>query len=159
MLVRFEFRAFHYVGVAFWLGSYMARLEDIDETVDHYLKTLLTYYRDTDPARGPDDEHSKHAMAEHAIEVFWYLHGKLMSWAQAHMTGYAILGENPDLVEFLELKLGQEIDEDSHVLEQIGLLYNYNPPDDQDPELLQVQALLEEFGELGSVDELTQVLA
>lgn len=126
----------------------MARLEDIDETVDRYLKTLLAYYRDTDPAKGPDEEFSKHAMAEHAIEVFWYLHGKLMSWAQAHMTGYAILSENPGLVEFLELKLGLEIDEDSHVLEQIGLLYNYNPPDDQDPDLLQMQALLEEFGEL-----------
>jgi hypothetical protein len=92
-------------------------------------------------------------MAEHAIEVFWYLHGKLMSWAQAHMTGHAILAENPSLLEFLELKLGKEIDEDSHVLEQIGLLYNYNPPGRQDPELLNVQALLEQFGELANEED------
>lgn len=68
-----------------------------------------------------------------------------MSWAQAHMKGYAILRETPSLSEFLETKLGCEIDEDPHVLEQIELLYNYNPPDDNDPELLRIEELLEEF--------------
>jgi transcriptional regulator with XRE-family HTH domain len=134
----------------------MARLKGIEETVDLYLKTLLEFYRDTDPAKGPDDQYSKHAMAELAIERFWYLQGKLMSWAQAHMTGYAILCETPGLSEFLENKLGHEIDEDSHVLEQIGLVYNYNPPDCEDPELLRVHDLLEEFAdsELGDNERL-----
>ena len=131
----------------------MARLKDIDETVAHYLETLLAYYTKTDPANGVDDHLSKHARAQHAIEVFWYLQGKLMSWAQAHMTGYAILSETPGLAEFLKEHLGEEIDLDSHVLEQIGLLYNLNPPDDDDPDLLRIQELFEKFCELNEIPD------
>jgi len=135
----------------------MARLADIDEWLEHYIKTLLAYYRDSDPANGPDGERSKHRMAEHAIDVSWYLHGKLMSWAQAHMTGYAILSEIVGLAEFLEQRLGQEIDEDSHVLEQIGLLYNHNPPDPEDPNLTRIRDLLEEFAN-SELDESERLL-
>jgi len=95
----------------------------------------------------------KHEFAGLAIEKFWYMHGKLLSWAQAHMTGYSILSENPKLVRFLEKKLGYELTEDSHILEQIGLLYNYNPPDSDDEALCQALALLEEFNAENPGDE------
>lgn len=131
----------------------MARLDDIEETISDYLETLLAFYRDTDPAKGQDHQRSKHAMAQHAIDVFWHLQGKLMSWAQAHMTGYALLCETPGLGEFLEKKLGYEIDEDSHVLEHLGLLYNDNPPNREDPDLILIYELLEEFTDTEIGDE------
>ncbi|WP_420408448.1 hypothetical protein [Hoeflea sp.] len=123
----------------------MARLNDIEEITSDYLETLLAHYRRTDPAKGSDNKRSKHKMAEHAINVFWHLQGKLMSWAQAHMTGYALLCETPGLGEFLEEKMGYEIDEDSHILEHLGFLYNGNPPNREDPDLLRMCELLEEF--------------
>jgi hypothetical protein len=63
------------------------------------------------------------------------------------------LSENPDLVSFLEEKLGYELTEDSHVLEQIGLQYNMNPPDQEDKELERTLALLEEYNQENPGDE------
>ncbi len=123
----------------------MARLEDLDNWIDTYLQSLKDVYSETDPKRGGDSEIAKHELAQLAIENFWYLHGKLLSWAQAHMTGYAILSNNPQLVSFLEQQLGYQLNEDSHALEQIGLLYNFNPPDDRDPDLYRMKSLLEQF--------------
>src|SRR5271157_2568728 len=131
----------------------MARLDDLDDRIDGYLRFLKEVYYETDPNKGQDAETAKHELAQLAIERFWYLHGKLLSWAQAHMTGYCILSENPKLVGFLEEKLGYEINEDSHVLEHIGLQYNYNPPDDEDNNLKQTLALLEEFNAQNPGDE------
>jgi hypothetical protein len=123
----------------------MARLNDLDDEIDRHLRFLKEVYYETDPNKGQDNEIAKHQLAQLAIERFWYLHGKLLSWAQAHMTGYCVLSENPKLLGFLEEKLGYEINEDSHVLEQVGLQYNYNPPDREDKALEQTLALLEEF--------------
>lgn len=131
----------------------MARLDDIEDTISDYVEILLAYYRHTDPAKRPDYQLSKHKIAEQAIDVFWHLQGRLMSWAQAHMTGYALLCETPGLGKFLEEKLGYEIDEDSHVLEHIGLVYNYNPPDPEDPDLIRIYELLEEFSEAEMGDD------
>jgi hypothetical protein len=131
----------------------MARLNDLDDWIDVYLRYLKEAYYETDPNKGEDGEIAKHELAGLAIEKFWYLHGKLLSWAQAHMTGYSILSENPKLVSFLETKLGYEITEDSHILEQIGLVYNYNPPDREDKALNDAGALLEEFNAQNPGDE------
>jgi hypothetical protein len=131
----------------------MARLEDLDEWIDGYLQFLKEVYYETDPNKDQDGGIAKHELAQLAIEKFWYLHGKLLSWAQAHMTGYCILSENPNLVSFLEEKLGYEITEDSHVLEQIGLQYNYNPPDGEDKALEQTLALLQDFNAKDPGDE------
>jgi hypothetical protein len=128
----------------------MARRSDIREYVDLYVDTLLRLYDKTDPKLGSDSEVGKHELAQKAIEVFWYLHGKLLIWAQAHLTGYAILSENPNLVSYLEKKLRTEITEDSHVLEQIGLQYPFNPPDDEDRELNQTREWLLAFNESGN---------
>ena len=110
-------------------------------------------YYETDPNKGEYGEIAKHELAQLAIEKFWYLHGKSLSWAQAHLTGYCILSENPKLVRFLEEKLGYEINKDSHVLEHIGLQYNFNPPDREDKALDQTLALLEEFNAQNPGDE------
>ena len=115
----------------------MAQLDDLDDWIDGYLRFLRDVYYETDPNKGQDSEIAKHELAQLAIERFWYLHGKLLSWAQAHMTGYCILSENPSLVGFLEEKLGYEINEDSHLLEHIGFQYNFNPPDGEDNALEQ----------------------
>lgn len=123
----------------------MARNSDIRERVDGYIDTLLRLYDETDPKLGPDSELAKLERARKAVEVFWYLHGKLLVWAQAHLTGYSILSENPELVSYLEDKLGEEITEDSHILEQIGLQFPLNPPDDNDSDLNRVNEWLIEF--------------
>ncbi len=131
----------------------MAQLDDLDDWIDGYLRFLKDVYYESDPNKGEDGEIAKHEFAQLAIEKFWYLHGKLLSWAQAHMTGYCILSENPKLVAFLEEKLGYEINEDSHLLEHIGLQYNFNPPDREDNALEQTLALLEEFNAQNPGDE------
>jgi hypothetical protein len=131
----------------------MARLNDLDYWIDRYLQYLRKLYYKTDPNKGGDAEIAKHQLAESAIENFWYLQGKLLSWAQAHMTGYCILSENPKLVSFLQAKLGHEITEDSHILEQIGLLYNFNPPDREDNVRNETLALLEEFNRQNPGDQ------
>ena len=97
----------------------MARELDIREYVDGCIDTLLRLYDETDPKLSRESELAEHELAQKAVEVFWYLHVKLLVWAQAHLTGYSILSENPELVGYLEDKLGEEITEDSHVLEQI----------------------------------------
>jgi hypothetical protein len=131
----------------------MARLDDLDEEIGGYLQFLKGVYYRTDPNKGEDAENSKLELARLAVERFWYLQGKLLSWAQAHLTGYCILKENPDLVSFIEEKLGSRITEDSHILEQIGLQYNWNPPEREDGELDQILALLEEYNEKNPGEE------
>jgi hypothetical protein len=126
----------------------MARLTDIDEWLEGHLQFLKEDYFETDPDRGEESEIAKHEFAQMAVEKLWYLQGKLLSWAQAHLTGHSILSENPELVSFLEEKLGYEIHEDCHVLEQLGLVYNFNPPNPDDPALERMKALLEEFNAL-----------
>jgi hypothetical protein len=64
----------------------MARLEDLDDWTEVYLQYLKETYYETDPNKGEDAEVSKLEFARLAIEKFWYLHGKLLSWAQAHIT-------------------------------------------------------------------------
>jgi hypothetical protein len=131
----------------------MARLEDLDDWIDNYLRNLKKFYYLTDPDKSDDREISKLELARLAIEQFWYLQGKLLSWAQAHITGYCILNENPELVGFLEERLGYKINEDSHLLEQIGFQYNMNPPNRDDEILDQTLELLEEFNRNNPGDE------
>jgi hypothetical protein len=131
----------------------MARLDDLDEWIEVYLGFLKEVYYKTDPNKRENAENSKLELARLAIDRFWYLQGKLLSWAQAHLTGYCILSENRELVSFLEEKLGYKITEDSHVLEQIGLQYNWNPPHREDKELDRTLKLLEEYNEANPGDE------
>ena len=131
----------------------MARLEDLDDWINNYLRNLKKFYYLTDPDKSDDREISKLELARLAIEQFWYLQGKLLSWAQAHITGYCILNENPELVGFLEERLGYKINEDSHLLEQIGFQYNMNPPNRDDEILDQTLELLEEFNRNNPGDE------
>lgn len=130
----------------------MARLKDLDEWIDGHLQFLREVYFETDPQHGEKSEISKHELAQIAVEKFWYLQGKLLGWAQAHLTGHSILMENPQLVGFLEERLGYSLHEDSHELEQIGLLYNFNPPDDEDPALQRMHELLNEYNSLHEDD-------
>ncbi len=128
-------------------------MSDIRDWVENYTDTLLQLYEMTDPKLGADGEVGKLETARKAIEVFWFLHGKLLVWAQAHLTGHAILFENPQLVSFLEQKLGEEITEDSHVLEQLGLQYVFNPPDDEDADYNRAYRWLNEFSGISARNE------
>lgn len=108
----------------------MARREVDTETVEHFLDTIRRGLEQTSPALGDETEPGKHVVASQVIESFWYVHGYLLAWAQAHMAGYVILLNNPGLREYLEDCLGVEIDNDSHVLEKIGSLVTRDPHDD-----------------------------
>ncbi len=123
----------------------MARDPEIREYIHLYLDVLFELYEESDPSLGEASEDGKLARARHAIEVWWRLHDKLMVWAQAHLTGHSICMHTPELTDFLNRELQTEITEDSHILEQIGLLYSCNPPDDCDPDLLRAEDLIEEF--------------
>lgn len=63
-----------------------------------------------------------------AVHHWWRLYGYLMLWSQAHLTGYHIARDNPEWVDVLSAIRGSEIDEDSHELELLGLLFAANPP-------------------------------
>lgn len=131
----------------------MARLVDLDHLIESYLQGLKELYYMTDPNTSDDKEISKLELARMAINQFWYLQGRLLSWAQAHITGYCILTENPNLTAFLNKKLGYEITEDSHILEQIGFQYNWNPPDRDDQILDSTLELLEEYNRINQGDD------
>ena len=131
----------------------MARPKDLDEWIDGHLQFLKEVYFETDPEQGEESELAKHELAQLAVEKLWYMQGKLLGWAQAHLTGYSILSENPELVSFLEERLGYPLHEDSHALEQLGLVYNLNPPDRDDPALQRMEVLLEEYNALHPGDD------
>ena len=123
----------------------MARRKDIGEQVQMYVDVLLELYKETDPAFGAKSETAKLTLARHAVETLWRLHDAVVVWAQAHLAGYSILSEMPELVAFLNERFDADITEDSHLLEQIGLQYSLNPPDDNDKALNNMHDLLVQF--------------
>jgi len=132
----------------------MARRTDIREEVQSYVDSLIELYEESDPSLGEQSEEAKLALARHAVEIWWRLHDCLMVWAQAQLTGYSILTNKPELAHFLNRKLGANINPDSHVLEQIGLQYAFNPPDKNDKSLNQTDDLLQDFAKEAANTEL-----
>lgn len=111
----------------------MFREPDIREEISGLIDVLVEMYHETDPSKGEESEYGKLEIARQAIEKFWYLFGRLLLWAQCHITGYCIARDNPKVVQILKEEFGIEVTEDSHLLEVLGLLYPYNPVDREEP--------------------------
>ncbi len=61
-----------------------------------------------------------------------------------HIVGYCLAKNHQKILGRLPILFGDEIDEDSHELELLGLQFIFNPIDQDAPELLAVE---EAFGE------------
>jgi hypothetical protein len=97
----------------------------------------------TDPGRGPASEEDKLENARRAIDIWWYLFGELLLWAQSHIAGYEFGRSNPDFMEKLSKMFGHEITVDSHILEYIGLGFSLNRVNYDDPMMQQVEGAIE----------------
>ena len=131
----------------------MSRDPDIRTSIEHYLHILFELYEQTDPAKGPESQDAKLALARHAIEVWWRMHDELMLWAQSQIVGYCLAKNHQEIFERLPILFGDEIDEDSHELEFLGLQFVDNPADRNAPELLAVEEALREGGDVFFGDE------
>lgn len=100
----------------------------LKDDVQHFVKILIELHDETDPGGGEETELGKMERARLAIHHWWRLYGRLMLWAQAHLTGYYVARDNPKWVDQLTAIRGSELDEDSHELELLGLLFVANPP-------------------------------
>ncbi len=128
----------------------MLRNPDIREEISGIIDVLVELYYETDPAKGEESEYGKLENARQAVEKFWYLFGRLLLWAQCHITGYCIARDNPRIREIIEEEFKTKLTEDSHLLEVIGLLYPYNPVDREDALLKQMSDRLENETEVMS---------
>jgi hypothetical protein len=97
----------------------------------------------TDPDRGSASEENKLENARWAIEMWWYVFGELLLWAQSQLAGYEYGRSNPDFMERLSKIFGHEITVDSHVLEYIGLGFSWNRVNYDDPMMQQVEEAME----------------
>ena len=104
------------------------RRDDIREMVHHYLDTLLDLHDRTDPIHGEDGEIEKLYYARRAYEIWWYLHDKLMLWAQSHILAFHMLRDHQNILELYEKSTGENLHQDSHDLEFLGSHYSYNAP-------------------------------
>jgi hypothetical protein len=123
---------------------------DIRATVADYTKTLIKLYEITDPIRGVVSEEDKLERARQAIELWWYLYGDLLLWAQSQITGYEFGRSNPEIMEKLSV-FDREITVDSHILEYIGVGFSLNPVNYDDPVLEKIDELIEKYG--GGLDD------
>lgn len=101
---------------------------ELKDDVRHFVQILIELHDESDPKLGKETEVGKMERARLAVHHWWRLYGRLMLWAQAHLTGYHIARDSPKWVDQLSTIRGSEIDEDSHELELLGLLYAANPP-------------------------------
>ena len=112
------------------------RYEFIRDEIEHYISALVELHDTTDPSGGQATETFKLEKARRAVELWWYLGGRLLLWAQSQIAGYKLLKDEPLLLEKLEQIIGGKITGDSHILEYLGLCFQFNPPERDDPLLL-----------------------
>ena len=123
----------------------MARNPDIREEVQHYIDSLIAAYELSDPEKGAESELGKIEQARLAINIWWKLYDRLLLWAQAHMTGYAMTSNMPELTAFINENTGKDLTENCHILEQLGYIYTHNPLNTNHPDYNYAQKLLEDF--------------
>ncbi|MFT4090763.1 MAG: hypothetical protein QM645_08530 [Asticcacaulis sp.] len=107
------------------------RYENIREEIDIYYNKLIELYEHTDPKHGDNSEINKLYYSRKAYEIWWYMHDKLMLWAQSHLFAYHQMRENPELIDKFETITQDELTENSHYLEFLGSHYSFNVPDEQ----------------------------
>lgn len=136
----------------------MFRETNIRSEIESYLETLVDLYEETNPAKGTESEAGKLELARQAIEIHWRIFGRLMLWAQCHLTGYCIAKRNPHVVEILRDEFHINLTEDSHELEVLGLLYPCNPVDRDDPLLNKFEDRFENESEIMSNEALRDII-
>lgn len=104
----------------------MARSKDIRKTTKFYTDILIRNYEDTDPDRKNRSPINKTEVAIHTIEVWWQLFGRLIGWAQAHLTGRAIIADSNEVVSWIKTNFDTEFHEDSDFVEYLGWQYIAN---------------------------------
>jgi hypothetical protein len=72
---------------------------EIRKNVARYIRNLVELYEMTDPGRGTVSEDYKLECARQAIEIWWYLFGELLLWAQSQIAGNEICRANPGFVQ------------------------------------------------------------
>lgn len=136
----------------------MFRETNIRSEIESYLETLVELYEETDPAKGEESEAGKLELARQAIEIHWRIFGRLILWAQCHLTGYCIAKRNPRVVDILRDEFHINLTEDSHELEVLGLLYPYNPVDREDPLLRRFEDRFENEQEVMNYETLRDII-
>jgi hypothetical protein len=119
---------------------------EIRATVARYIRSLIKLYEMTDPIRGAESEEDKLERARRAIELWWYLYGELLLWAQSQIAGYEFGRANPEIMEKLSKVFDREITVDSHILEYIGLGFSWNRVNYDDPVMEKMDELMEKYG-------------
>lgn len=126
----------------------MPRSKTIREDIQPYIDNLIEIYEETNPDLGEISELEKMENISWATDMWWKLFGDLMGWAQSHLTGYAIMKENPEFIDFLANKLNKTIHEGSHELEHFGWTYSPNRPDGECEEQKAMELIThDEYGE------------
>jgi len=118
---------------------------EIRKTVARYVRSLIELYVTTDPVQGAVSEADKLEKARRAVGLWWYLFGELLLWAQSQIAGYEFGKSNPDFIEKLSNRLGQEITVNSHALEHIGLGWSWNRVNYDDPTMEKVEDAMEKY--------------
>jgi hypothetical protein len=121
------------------------RRPNIRSYIEDYIARLVELYEMTDPSRGLASEENKLENARWAIEMWWYVFGELLLWAQSQLAGYEYGRANPDFMEKLSEIFGYEITVDSHVLEYIGLGFSWNRVNYDDPMMQKVEDAMEKY--------------
>ncbi len=93
-----------------------------------FIDRLYELYKETDPSRGRASEEFKLLCAREAIHIWWRIYGILLLWAQSQIAGYEIVRETPEYARQLEKLREDDLTEDSHELELLGLAYAANIP-------------------------------
>jgi hypothetical protein len=125
----------------------MPRDSDIRATVQNYVDQLLELYEQTDPRGGEKTEDDKLWRARQAVQIWWYLHGELMVWAQSHIVGYCIAKNNPVIVDKLTRLFVDKISENSHELEFLGRHYPLNPHCEDIDAYIAIEEMVEDYHE------------
>jgi integrase len=121
------------------------RNKDIRKDVARYVRALIRLYEATDPVHGPASEENKLEKARRAIELWWYLYGELLLWAQSQIVGYEYGRSNPEFIKKLSKTFEREITVDSHILEYIGLGFSWNRPNYGDPMMEKMDKAMEKY--------------
>lgn len=112
----------------------MHRYPNIREEIELYLDILVELYEATDPSKGEESQNNKLELARRAIAMWWYMYDRLLLWAQSQIIGHCMIQNNPKILQKIPSLDGDEIDEDSHELEFLGLGFAWNHPGyDSDP--------------------------
>ncbi|MEO4042142.1 hypothetical protein AAFN47_11115 [Hoeflea sp. CAU 1731] len=101
--------------------------EQLSENVRPIIERLIELLETSRPDGGSETEAGKLEKAGEAIDLLWTLADQLTGWAEAHLTGHSMVFTMPELAKFLEKRMKIKFGPDSHALEHIGNLFQWEP--------------------------------